>query len=308
MERYLTFGYSSEHETSSNRCAIGKTASPSHSSLERQQISLSSGPQARRIKKFGLAMGTHLQTARAKRVTRTPESWSALLLEQLGEGAPRHHLTSRRTCHRVSNRVMDLRADCQGNLAAISRSLSSACDLASAARDGVELSETPAPCPATGRGQGRALEALRVAPYKKRLPNVEPIWFSWMKVGFCLSLISSAPGPRRDRPLSARCATSKGRSMPSVPWPCRPSAKNWRSTCSSRLAILRVWRSRTSSNISCPSSGGRSSCYGIGARFIGVDWSRISYCNILGYGRNISLPMPLNSTRLNMCGIELTML
>lgn len=294
MERHLTFGYALEHETSSNRCAIGETASPSHSRLEGQQISFGSSPQARRIKKFCLAMGTHLQTAWAKGVTLAQESRSAFLFVPLGEGAPRHHLASRRTRRRVSNRVMDVRADCQGNLAAISCTLSSACDLASAARDGMELSETPAACPATGRGHDCVLEALRVAPYKKRPPNVEPIWFSWMKAAFCLSPISSAPGPRRDRPQSVRCAISKGRSMPSAPWPCRPSANDWRSTCSSILAILRAWRSQASSNICYPICGGRSFCCGIGARSIGASWYRSSYSDILGCMRNTSPRMPLN--------------
>jgi hypothetical protein len=203
MERHLTFGYALEHEASSNRCTIGETASPSHSCLERQQISCGSSPQARRSKKFCLAMGTHLQAARAKGVTLAQESRSAFLLGPQGEGAARHPLAARCTGRWVSNRVMDFRAYCQGTLAAIPCTLSSACDLAFAARDGVELSETPAACPATGRGHDCALAALRVAPDKKRPPHVEPLWCSWMRAGFCLSPISSAPGPRRDRPLGS---------------------------------------------------------------------------------------------------------
>src|SRR3712207_4960165 len=126
MERHLTFGYALAHEASSNRCTVGGTASPRHSRLERQQVSFGSSPPARRIKKFCLAMGTHLQTARAKGVTLAPESRSAVLLVSQGEGAARHRLASRRTGRGVSNRVMDFRAYCQGNLAAISRALSSA--------------------------------------------------------------------------------------------------------------------------------------------------------------------------------------
>ena len=233
MERHFTFGYSLEHETSPNQCAIGETALTLHTGLERRRAPRSRSSQTRSSKKFRLAMGPYLQTARAKGVTLAPESWSALLLMQPGEGTTGHHLASRSAGRRVSDRVMDLSAYRQGDLAAISRALSSACDLAAAARDGVELSETPAARSATRRGQDRALEALRVAPYKKRPPSGGSIWFPWMKAAFCLSPVSSVPGPRGDKPRSVRCATSKGRSMPSVLWPCRPRANDWRSPCTS---------------------------------------------------------------------------
>jgi tetratricopeptide (TPR) repeat protein len=79
-----------------------------------------------------------------------------------------------------------------------------------------------------------------------------------------------------------------------APWPCRPSATDWRSTCSSILAILQAWRSQASSNSRCPSCGGRSFCCGIGAPSIDASWSRSSCSDIRGYMRNTSPRMPLN--------------
>src|SRR5438093_1421450 len=124
MERPLTCADAVASEASSNHCAIGETASPSPSRLARPHLSFRSRPPARRSKKCGLALGGHGQTARAKGGTRAQEPRSAFLFVPLGARAPRHRLAARRPGRWGAHRVMDLRAECPGKLAALSCPLS----------------------------------------------------------------------------------------------------------------------------------------------------------------------------------------
>lgn len=58
--------------------------------------------------------------------------------------------------------------------------------------------------PGKGREGHRPLEAIPVAPYKKRPKGLGPIWLSWMRVGSCWFRASEGPGPHGDR--LPRCA------------------------------------------------------------------------------------------------------
>jgi len=274
----------------------------SHPVLETRQVPGSSRAQSRGGKEFRLALGTNLSAARGARLACQAHSWPSFVSLRGREGIPCLHPTPRSTGGGVAERVVDPGAYCQSDLAPVSWSLPSSRDLAALADDGVELPKARAPRLSAQRSSDCSLAPLPLAAYKKRLHDWEPTWFSWMKAAFCSSPISNARGLQRDKLPTVRCATSKGESMCSVLWPCRPSASAWPSTCSFIPAQSegRKWWSFLKPCLLI--SVARWSCYGIVAPFIGASWSK-TFCIVTPVSlRNTFLLMLPNSIRPSTYG------
>ena len=170
-------------------------------------------------------------------LARPPRSGAPRLPFRRAEDSPRPSLTAGRPSGRVPNRVVDLEAYCQSNLERISGALPSQRAVAPLAWNGLELSEARAPCLSTRRGRDCPLAPLSVAAYKKRPRSWARTWFSWMKVAFCSSPTSNAPGRPKDRLLTVPCGTNKAASTPLTRWSSRPNISTWRFMRSSIVGL-----------------------------------------------------------------------
>jgi hypothetical protein len=303
MEHSLTSSYGRGYETPRDNSAIGKAPTPGHPLMEARQIALRARAQTVRLPEFNLALGTNLPTAGPERFTPQADPRPAFLSLPYGERTTGPGVTARRLRQRLPHRVVDAGANCQGDRAAISCPLSSTRGMVPPAHDGVELPETRPPGAATRRSGHCPVAAVHLAPYKKRLRGSGRSWFSWTKVGFCLSLISSARGRLKARPQSVPCATKKAESMRLVPWPYRPSANAWPSTSSFGRATLTAWRLSAFSTTCCAIYMAPSSCCGIAAPFIGASWSKTSCSGLPASTSSTSRPTRLNLIPLSMGGI-----
>ena len=187
------------HETSSNSRAIRTAASPSRPFVAAGQKSNHHRPDGGCQPGIGVALGANLSSRGNVGLARPPRSGAPLLPFRRAEDSPRPSLTAWRTSCRVPNRVVDLEAHCQSNLERVSGALPSQRALASLEWHGLELSEAQAPRLSTRRGRDCPLAPLSVAAYKKRPRSWARTWFSWMKVAFCSSPPSNAPGRPKDR-------------------------------------------------------------------------------------------------------------
>jgi hypothetical protein len=302
MEQQLSSSYPWGYETPSNSDPIATAATPCDPPMAARQITGESRPESRRRTELRLALGAPLSATGHARLTCSAHSGPTVLSlhrakDPLGPG-----LGARCAGQGLPDRVVDVGAHRQGCLARVSHSLPPQCPVVSLAADGRELSETRTALVSTQRNRHCALEAVRVASYKKRLHAWGRTWFSWMRVAFCSYPTLNALGPQRARRPAVPCGTNKGGSTPSTPWLWRPSAKEWRSTSSSSGVPSEGKKSWSSSNSCSGTCVVLLSCSGIVAQFIAARWSRIFYAVIPVSIPNTSPPMPQNSTRQSMCG------
>lgn len=96
----------------------------------------------------------------------------------------------------LRRRLLDLGSDCAIALGSLWRALSSQWGMAAVAPSGLEQPEAPTPSPAARRGGHRALEAVRLASYKKSVVTGKPLWALRMKAASRWSRRSNARGLR----------------------------------------------------------------------------------------------------------------
>ena len=174
-------------------------------------------------------------------------------------------------------------------------------------RPGVELSEASEAGAGTQRGGDCPLEAVRVAPYKKRPHNLGPIWSSSMKADSCW--FPTLPGPGRPGGRRPSCALLDvgPRSLPSRRSAFLQSESGWfcmRGSIPARTSDLPKWP--TSSGTSCDTSPGPWSCCGtVGASTVPTAskncWIVTRVCIPI-----LSPATPLNSTRMSSSGHSLS--
>jgi len=187
--------------------------------------------------------------------------------------------------------------------------LSSPSCLAGLSRPGLELSEAREAGPGAGRRGHRALEALPLAPYKKRPKGLAPIWSFWMRADFCWFPMCAGPGRLKARPRSCAVQATGARfrrSRPSVflqnedTLPCMPGfipiktskTPKWRSFWGISSGTCRV----------------PSLCCGIMAGYIGVLPSANAFRDTPACIQSVFQDMLRNSTLQSLFGTILNVL
>src|SRR5487761_545482 len=282
MENMFRFNYTVRHETPRNRPAVGKTAPAGHATVKGGQKSVGGGPRRKRIGEFGVPLAPDL-----------PGEGCA----GAPEGTPGR---------RLSDGSMDLTARGQGDRPAVRSSVSPLPRLETSGKPGLELPETGAPRPPTGRESHPTLAAGALAPYKKTPKGLGLIWFFSMKAAFCSFPMSPAPGPRKDKRPSFTISTSRTEFLPSAPLPCPPSEGGWPFISSAAPGISPAWMSELSSKTCSGIFTVQWSCCGIGERSTGGKKSSNSSLTIPDSVSKSFRPMPRNSTPQNISGIKPT--
>jgi len=207
---------------------------------------------------------------------------------------------------RISDRPLDFETDRPNHPQTLWHLVSPQSCVAVASGDGMELSETRAPCFAKKRERDCPLESLPVAPYKKKPKDLGPVWSSSMSLASCSSQTFVAPGLLKDKPRSSITSTNRTGFPPSMHWWYRRNGNAWRSTSGSERGILTVWMFVLSLKSCLNTSETPWSGCGIGARSTVVKRLSSFLQSILGFIGNIFRPMRLNLTPQNMFGIRLT--
>lgn len=204
----------------------------------------------------------------------------------------------------LSDGSLDPQACGKNNRSSIRHPVSSLPCLETSGKSGMELPETGATRPATGRRGNCPLEAIPMAAYKKTRQNMVPTWYFSMKAAFCSSPRSDEPGlPRGKRPACITTINAIG-SPQSAHSRCR--RKGNESLCISgiRPEMLMASISETFSRFSSSTSADRSSCYGTALPSTSTKRSDDSWCVILDCGLRTSRPTRRNSIRQNTSGTK----
>lgn len=210
------------------------------------------------------------------------------------------------SCLRLSHRSMDHQTCCRGDRKALRRGVSLQPSLAISDSSGMELPKARKASQGARRSSHTALEALRVAPYKKTRIGLAPTWSFLMKVAFCWFPALSAHGHREVRHHTFRWWGTGRKSRPFLLLPFLPRESAllfMRGSTPVKTSVLQKLRdffaifSGTSEVIS-------SSC-GTVALFTVPVLLKGSSNVILGLKRFSFQGMPLNSTRMNLCGLSL---
>src|SRR5487761_102757 len=306
MENVFRFNYTLGHETPRNRPAVGKATPTGHSTVKGGQESVGGGPRHKRVGEFGIPLVPDFPSEGFAGATTATHSWpSAQALRvsetQTGPGAPEG--TPGR---RLSDGSMDLTARGQGDRPAVRSSVSPLPRLETSGKPRLELPETGAPRPATGRGSHPTLAAGALAPYKKTPKGLGPIWFFSMKAAFCSFPMSPAPGLRKGKRPSFTISTNGTEFLPSAPLPCPRKEGGWPFISSVAPGISLAWMSGPSSETCSGIFTVRWCCCGIGELSTGGKKSSNSFLTIRDSMSRSFRPMPQNSTPRNTFGIKPT--
>lgn len=218
--------------------------------------------------------------------------------EGVGEGT-----AARAIGRRVLHRCMDVATNRGRDSQAFWRSLPSRTCMEIVARGfGMELSEAGTAGQRTGRRGHRTLEAVQVAPYKKRRAQLVPIWPFWMKADSSLSRMSARHGGRAGIRLAHVIATDMIGSPRSRSSPSRQFASD--SDCSFIFTspISRLQRSSSSCAPCFDISAARSCCCGMAVPFTGAPTSKPSCVLIPDCTPNAFPLTPRNSIPMNSSG------
>jgi len=167
---------------------------------------------------------------------------------------------------------------------------------------GYELPETGTPGSSKGRTSHSALEALQMAPYKKKLKSSMPTWSLSTKAGFCLSQMSSAHGHSGDKPHAYTISIRKTGYQPSMLFPCRPKGNDSLSIYVCVHTTLTAWMFAHSCSIFSGIFAEMSLSFGIAEAFTKGGKSNNTLNTTPAYRLKGSRHMPQNSTRLSMFG------
>jgi hypothetical protein len=127
-----------------------------------------------------------------------------------------------------------------------------------------------------------------------------------MRVGFCSSPTSAAPGRPRARPHASAIAIGTIASRSVAGWPSRPSGGAWHSISGVVRAISAASTSVPSSSTCFAICGAPSICSGTVAPFIGAAKSVCSWPTIPGSTCITFRRTPQSSIQPNTCGRRLT--
>lgn len=294
------------HETPRNSATTGEATPTSDSVVESRETSVGRGACLKRLQELGLPVVRDVQKERTHRASPPPDPRPSAQVVQDPEATARQASFGGPPNFWPSYRSVDLEADRPVDREAISHFVPPQPCLAVTSRHGVELPEARTPSSPTRRSGHCPLETISLAPYKKTLNVLAPIWSSSMNPVSCLSPTWPAPGPQKGKRPSFAISTNKIESRRSAPWPCPPSGDNWPSILIFAPAILRGWMSEPSSNTCSGIFGGPWSCCGIGERSIAAAKSSSGSETIQDCMWNRSLPMPRNSILRNMSGTRPT--
>ncbi len=308
MENCLWFSYTVGHETPRNRPAVGKAATTGHSTVKGRQKSVGGGPRRKRVCEFGIPLVPDFPREGSAGATTATHSWPSAQALRASETQTGPGASEGTPGRRLSDGSMDLTACGQGDRPAVRSSLSPLPRLETSGEPGLELPETGAPRPGTGRGSHPTLAAGALAPYKKTPKGLGPIWFFSMKAAFCSFPMSPAPGLRKGKRPSFTISASRTEFLPSVLLPCPRKKGGWPFTSSLALGISTAWMSEPSSETCSGIFTVRWSCCGIGERSTGGKKSSNLSLTIPDSMSKSFRPMPRNSTPRNMSGIKPTTL
>ena len=252
------------YETPRNRAAAGKAAPAGDPAAKSAQESVGRGTSSKCFCEFGVPLVSGLPSQGPARPTTPTHSWTSTQAlpipeAQVGEGASE----GTAGCG-LSDRSLDLTAGGRGDQGAFRGGLSPLPRLEASIKPGMELSETGAPGTPKGRRINRSLEALPLAPYKKKPKDLGPIWSSWMNLAFCSFPISPAPGPRKGKHPFCTISTSSTGFLRSALWRCLLNEDAWPYISSFAPAILPAWMFEPSSKTCSGIFEGRWSFCGIG--------------------------------------------
>lgn len=175
------------YETPSTSKPIGTATASSHPPVATRQRGSHDCPDGGGGAEVGVALGANLPGKGTPWLTRPAHSGASVISSGRAEDPLGPSVTARGTRRRVPDRIVDVGAHRQGDLARVPRALSAQCLMVSLARPGVELSKAPAARLPAQRSRDCALEALPLAAYKKRQHASGRTWFSWTKVASCSS-------------------------------------------------------------------------------------------------------------------------
>jgi hypothetical protein len=300
------FVYNTMHETLWNRTAVGKAAPAGHPAVKSGQKSVGSGTGLKCICKLSVSLVADISSKRFQRATPQahPRSSSQAIQvseESAGKVAPK----GSSNCG-LSDRPMDLKAHRQSDRRGVWGSISPLPHLEASGHPGMEVSETRASSIAEERRRNCPLEAVPLAPYKKRPKDLGPIWSSSMNPGSCLSPTSPVPGHPKGRPLSFITSISKTEFLPSVVSRCPLKEDVWPFISGFAHAISQGWMFGVSLRACSNTSGDQWFCCGteepsIGGRRSSNFFSVIRDCTF------ITFPLThRNSIRQNMFGVRPT--
>lgn len=244
------------HETLWNRTTVGKAAPAGHPSVKSGQKSVGRGTGLECICKLGVSLVANISREGFRRATpqahsRAPTKAVEVSEKTIGKGAPEGPPS-----RRLSDRPVDLEPDSQSDRPGVRGPISSLPRLEAPGKPGMELSETRASSFAKEGRRNCPLEAVPLAPYKKKPKDLGPIWSSSMNPGFCLSPMSLVLGHPKGRPLSFIISISKTEFLPSVVCRCLPEEGVWLFIFGFAHAISLVWMFVLSSKACSSTSGG----------------------------------------------------
>lgn len=306
MENNFQLSYTIGYETLWNRTTAGKAAPAGHPAVKSGQKSVGSSTGFKRICKFSISLVSDVPKEGFTGVESPAHSWTSTQAVQVSE-EPIDKVASEGTPGSwLSNRSMDLKADSQNDRPEVWGSVPPLPRLEASGKFGMELSETRAPGVAKERRKNCPLEALPLAPYKKKPKNLGPIWPSLMNPVFCLFLTSPEPGHPGVRPLSFIIFISRTEFPPSVRSRYPRKEGVWPFTFGFAAAILPAWMSELSSRICSNISEVQWFSCGTGEPSTGEKKSNDSSLNIQDCMSNTFPPMHQNLILQNMFGIRLT--
>ena len=294
------------HETLWNRAAVGKATPAGHPAVKSGQKSVGSGTGLKCICKLGVSLVSNISREGFRRAAPQAHPWASSQAVQVPEEPIGKVAPEGSPGRRLSDRPMDFEPDSQSDRPGVWGSISPLPRLEASIKLGMELSETRASSIAKERRRDCPLEALPLAPYKKKPKDLGPIWSSSMNPGFCLFLMSLVPGHPRGRPLSFTISISKTEFLPSVVFRCPPKEGAWPFIFGFAHAISQVWMSVLSLKACSNISGGRWFCCGIGEPSTDGKKSSNFFLVIRDCTFITFPPTHRNSTRQNMFGIRLT--
>ncbi len=194
MEKYFQFSYTVGYETLWNRTAVGKAAPAGHPAVKSGQKSVGSGTGLKCICKLSVSLVPDIPRKGFTGATPPTHSRTSAQAVQVSEEPIGKVAPEGTPGRRLSNRPMDLKAGSQSDRPRVWGSISPLPRLEALDKPAVELPEARASGLTKGRRRNCPLEALPLAPYKKKPKDLGPIWSSSMSLGFCLFPMLPVPG------------------------------------------------------------------------------------------------------------------
>ena len=294
------------HETPRDSQAVGEAPVGGRSVAGERPEYVGSSAADRMRQEFGMPVDGLVPAAGLGRTSSCAHSRapvSALSGTEAAIGAP---LARRSSAPRIPDRCMDAGADCRVDSQAVPGPVPPQPCLVVAARDGLELSAAGASSSAARRAGHRQVDALQVAPDKKRLNGWVHTWsFSTRAASCSFPTSSGRRHPRARRPMPG-ITTSRDISPRSVPWRCLPDGAAWPCTFAFNPEASTAWMSDDFSGTCSSIFAAPWSCSGTRARSTAAGQCKTSWLSIPGSNTSSSRRMLRNSTRLSMSGARAT--